>query len=326
MKKTARHHHYLPQCYLRGFTKPGEKKSKLTVIDLKRRKRFKTNTRNVGGIRDFNRIEIDGIEPDAIEKSLSSFEGHVASSLLRIRQTLAFDGKDRECILNLIALLAVRSPEKRENWRKFQADIAERITDLSLATKERWESQKAKMKKDGYEVNEDITYEELKEFKKNKEYTISVPTEHHLQAEFAGMDAVLSCLSKRKWLLILATKDTGPLVTTDNPVVLTWNEPEKMPPLLRQSPGHGMRDTQVLFPIYRNLSLLGEFEGKEGTIEGTKELIMSLNTRMIEFAFQQIYAPIISFNYMGPNRKICDGTTILTLFKRPNTVPSNEEG
>ncbi|WP_256026020.1 MULTISPECIES: DUF4238 domain-containing protein [Enterobacteriaceae] len=46
----ARHHHFLSQCYLKGFTSNGGKKSKLTVIDLKERKTFESNTRNVGGL------------------------------------------------------------------------------------------------------------------------------------------------------------------------------------------------------------------------------------------------------------------------------------
>jgi len=66
--KSSRHHHYLSQFYLKGFTDGRSKKSKLTVIDAVTRKKFESNPRNVGGVRDFNRIEADGVEPDVLER------------------------------------------------------------------------------------------------------------------------------------------------------------------------------------------------------------------------------------------------------------------
>ena len=86
MSKQARHHHYIPQCYLRGFLPIGQKKPKLTVLDLKRTKVFLTGTRGVGGIRYFNRIEADGVSLDSLENSLSSFEGQVATALKKLEE------------------------------------------------------------------------------------------------------------------------------------------------------------------------------------------------------------------------------------------------
>ena len=80
---TARHHHFLSQCYLRGFTKGNSKKSKLTVIDLLQNKHFETKPRNVGGLRDFNRIDVEGVDPIFLEKSLAEFEGEAARALKR---------------------------------------------------------------------------------------------------------------------------------------------------------------------------------------------------------------------------------------------------
>jgi hypothetical protein len=78
---TARHHHYLSQCYLKGFTDGGSKKSKLITFDLPEKRHFPTIPRNVGGIRDFNRINIAGYDQNALENSLGEFEGVVAKAL-----------------------------------------------------------------------------------------------------------------------------------------------------------------------------------------------------------------------------------------------------
>ena len=102
IKKPARHHHYISQCYLKGFTKGGSKKSKLTVVDFKEKKLFETISRNVGGIRDFNRIEVEGTNPNTIEQSLARFEGKIDSAIQKLEQDLSFEGETRDLILFLI--------------------------------------------------------------------------------------------------------------------------------------------------------------------------------------------------------------------------------
>ncbi|RZI39825.1 DUF4238 domain-containing protein [Herbaspirillum sp. HC18] len=78
----ARNHHWVPQCYLKGFAKSRGKSAKLFVIDAIERKTFQTIPRNVASERDFNKIEVDGVDPNHIESGYAHFEGtnSVASS------------------------------------------------------------------------------------------------------------------------------------------------------------------------------------------------------------------------------------------------------
>ncbi|MGZ7208509.1 MAG: DUF4238 domain-containing protein [Methanobacterium sp.] len=308
---TARHHHYLSQCYLKGFTKGGSKKSKLTVVDFKEKKRFETIPRNVGGIRDFNRIDVKGFDQNVLEKSLSEFEGEAASALSNLEESLDFQGETKSLILNLIALLAARSPQRREHWSGFQTKILENIMELSLADKERWESQIRQMKESGKEVNDNLSYEDMKRFHDSKEYDITFAREHHINMEFVVVEAILPYLDHRNWLLIKATDESGPFITTDNPVILTWNEPEKIPPFYRNSPGYGMRNTQVYFPVSRNIALVGEFEGRLGVIDGTSELVAALNSKMLAFTYKQVYSSKIGFYFHGRNGELLEGTQLL---------------
>ncbi|HHJ15895.1 MAG TPA: DUF4238 domain-containing protein [Gammaproteobacteria bacterium] len=317
---TARHHHYLSQCYLKGFTKGGGKKSKLTVIDLRERKHFETIPRNVGGIRDFNRIDVAGVDQNILENSLAEFEGAAASALRKLEEGSEFKGDVRGSILNLVAMLAIRSPEMREHWRGFIAQIAERTMDLTLATKERWESQIGQMQESGAEVNEDVTYEDIKQFHESKAYTINVARERHIHMEFAAMDAIMPLLVSRNWLIVRSTEDSGPFITTDNPVNITWKEPDKIPPFYRNSPGYGMKDTQVCFPVTKNIALIGEFEGPDGLIEGTSELIEALNAKMLIFTHKQIYAPKLTFGFRWKDDQSLDGRQVLKLLV-PNKAP-----
>lgn len=311
---TARIHHYLSQCYLKGFTDGGGKASKLTVFDVKQKKYFTTVPRNVGAIRDFNRINADGVDPDVLEHSLSSFETKAATALKKLRDGATFDGDTKVVILNLVALLAIRSPQMRERWRKFQAQIAERIMDLTLSSKEMWNSQTRKMREDGVRLNDDVTYEGVKQFFDSKKYTIEVAREHHIHMEFVGIDAILPTLLARKWLIVRAIERTGPFVTSDHPVSLTWNEPDKVPRLYRDSPGFGLKGTQVYFPLSSNIALVGEFDGHEGVIKGTKELVAGFNSQMLRFAHNQFYVPKLSFYFISKNQGILDGKYLLKRF------------
>lgn len=308
---TARHHHYLSQCYLKGFTKGRAKKSKLSVIDLKNKKSFETIPRNVGGIRDFNRIDIEGVDQNEIESSLAEFEGKAATALKNLGETRDFTGENKDLILNLLAMIAVRSPERREHMRKFHADIADRIMGLTLDTKERWESQVAKLREEDPSYDNGTTYEDAKSFFESKEYDLTVAREYHIRMEMVKIDAILPCLFNRNWLLFESTESTGPFITTDNPINLSWQEPDKIPPFYRHSPGFGLKGTEVYFPISQDLALLGEFEGREGTIEATENLVAVFNSKMLLNVSKQVYTPKFSFKFYGKDDEILTGNIIL---------------
>ena len=162
---TSRHHHYLSQCYLKGFTQGGGKKSKLTVIDLKEKKEFTTIPRNVGGVRDFNRIEIEGIDPEIVEKIQSEFESEAATALKKLGDTFDFSGKTRDLILELIGMLAIKTPEMRAHLAKPMIEIGKRMMAINLENRESWESQKDEVKNStGEDIFKNISYEEMKEF------------------------------------------------------------------------------------------------------------------------------------------------------------------
>lgn len=302
MANEARHHHYIPQCYLRGFATGSGKRARLTVANLDAQEFFETKPRNVAGVRDFNRIDIEGFKPDALEGMLSNFEGEVATAIRNLSASHKFEGDDRNTVLNLVALLSVRSPQMRENIRQFEEKIMKNILALSLATKERWESQLKQMEEAGKGIKDPVSYEDMVKSFNGDEYTIKMNNEHYIALEMKTHDTVLKVLSERKWKLYTTTEEIGYFVTTDRPVVLTWNHPEKIPPMMRHSPGFGREDTEVLFPLTKEMLLLGSFEGEDGT-EATNDILVAvLNTKMIQQSFGQVYAPKKTFPYLGPDR------------------------
>ena len=298
------------------------KQCRLTVANIACKNYFVTNPRNVGGVRDFNRIEIAGFKPDALEGMLANFEGQVTTALRNVAESREFKADDRLFILNLLALLAVRSPQMREHWRRVEEQLMKKILGLSLASKERWEAQEAAMAKAGKGPKPGelpISYEQLKEFYEKDEYDITFNTEHHIGIELKTHDVVLQALMARKWEMhAIEREDVGCFVTTDRPVVLTWNSPESIPLLYRESPGFGMPDTEVLFPITKNLVIIGSFEGKDGTVPATTLFVARANTKTIHHAFEQMYGPKKVIPYIGPDFKVYHDRNFFEKWERFN--------
>src|SRR6185312_3633213 len=188
MANEARHHHYIPQAYLKGFAQQRSERQWYThVTDIAAQRTYTANVRNVCGERDFMRIEADGHAPDAIEKEMANFEAQCIGAIRRVAETGKFDGEDANWTLNLMALLAVRSPEMRENLRGFHEQVGKRVMDVALATRDRWEGQKARMRADGV-LGDDVPYEKLKAFHESDQYKITLAREYHIGTEFKLMD------------------------------------------------------------------------------------------------------------------------------------------
>jgi hypothetical protein len=84
--------------------------------------------------------------------------------------------------------------------------------------------------------------------------------------------------------------------------------------LYRDSPGFGLKGTEVYFPLSSNAALIGEFEGHEGVIDGTKELVAGFNSQILRFTYKQFYSPKLSFYFLGKNQEILDGKYLLKDF------------
>lgn len=318
MANEPRNHHYIPQCYLRGFGWKHKKQWYTNVAFGRTNEWHVTNLRNVGAERDFLRIDVPGHEPNALEKAMAGMEGEIASALRSIESTKRFEGNDRTMILNLMALLAVRSPEKREYWGKVQALVAERVMDLALSSEEMWRGQLEQMRRAGRAVNENLTYEQMKDFHERKEYTIEVPRERHIETEMQVFDTVLQSLGRRNWSMYVTNEELGPFVSCDRPLCLDWLDPPKTKTPFNQSPGFDLKNTQVYFPISQRLALIGEFDAEDATYHASPNIVGMGNVNMIENCRDQLYTSEKNFKYYGPGPALFHDETFVERFKQPD--------
>jgi len=293
----ARNHHWIPQCYLKGFSKSRSKNAKLFVVDAIGRKTFSTVPRNIASARDFNRIEIDGIPPDQIESDFSYFEGNVDRALQGVieRRQLG-NAEDHNLILNLIALLSARNPRMRENSRQFQEKVIKQMMGLTIAKKERYEESYRNAVDAGFmTADDDVTYESVRDFVENDQYTIEVPTTRHIKQELGLVDTILPLLGERNWILLRAPANTSGFVTSDHPVVLQWSDDKDRG--FFNSPGFALRDTRVIFPLSNELAMIGTFDANHGVIDATTKVMAIINGTIIAHSHRQVYARDDRFQY-----------------------------
>jgi hypothetical protein len=152
MPKEARHHHYIPQCYLRGFLPKG-KKAKLTVLDLKDRRSFLEHPQGICAVRDFNRLEADGISPDALESAWSSSETDWADALKNLHRDRILDDEIAyRAVLTLIALFVARNPYVRAQWSQAMDQLGKLILATTLAVIGDFESKDQVLTVDAKEI------------------------------------------------------------------------------------------------------------------------------------------------------------------------------
>lgn len=307
---TARNHHFVSQCYLRGFTHGRQRQSQLKVIDRERRNHFSTPARNVGAERDFNRVEIEGLAPDALETAYSGFEGLLAPALERIERARNLENEeDRIILLNFIALLAVRNPRFRGKMQAAQEHTMRIAASMMVHSKEHYEAQIKQAKASGHiDDGEIASYEEMKRFIDNGEYDIAIPRENHIGREIDLHQTVLECLIGREWIVI-ATQDAAGFVTTDHPVCLRWIDPPAKPSIY--GPGFGVAGTEVLFPISKNLLAVGRFAAKADNIEADAPMTAHLNSMVASYASTQVYAADDNALFMTHEGDVLRGIELL---------------
>ena len=254
-RPTARHHHYLPRAYLATFTDNGTKDGQFFVLEVKSGRAFRTSPKNVAAERDFNRVDIEGKSPDAIEQAPASFEQRAAQA---IRDTVASETfpNDEDCnfILNLLGLIAVRNPHLRNSFNRFREEVMHRIGNLLVSDKKIWDYHVRKAREAGEVIKDTVSFENVKRFVEERRYRIEFSPEGNLRVEFRAFDKLLPILAQRTWSLLVAPADGPEFICSDHPVSLVWKNGRRGPV------GYGLKETEVFFPLGRRVGFYGTFE------------------------------------------------------------------
>ena len=284
----ARNHHFVPQYYLKGFAKPRSKDGKLTVFDIKDRKYFVTRPRNVAARRDYNRIEIDGVDPNAIEKQYSIFEGLADQAFRRIIESRSIKNMDDfSFVLALLGLVSINNPSFRAERDKIVAQMGSSILRNLVSSPERWEAISAAA---GAKHDDAVTYEAARKAVINGDIVVTTVQDALIRQEIELWPEMSRILHIRKWTLLVAPKNSGGFVTSDRPFSLRWNDQRE--PSNFHGPGLGSANTTLIFPLNRDLAVIGRFEEGGGVREVNEHSVGAINYTLFQSAIRQLYTTV----------------------------------
>ncbi len=296
--------------YLTGFAND---KDQCFVVDASTRKSFTASTANIAAERDYNKIEVEGVPADALEKELGAFEGVIAPAIKRVRETASFgeNGKDREDIINLITLLAVRNPRTRDDMEKVYTELFQAIVATPFEDPARWDAVVERLKAIGqWPDGAPVDFEGHKKFVDENKHKLKPHKNFTLEMELGATERVYPYFDARKWRILKAKNDSGGFVTTDHPVCV--HRPGGLNYGQQFAPGAGLSDRDILFPLSSNVALVGRLEGDEDVMEVDRDGVARFNATVMGYAMKQIYAADSQYYYTRPTpHTLGNGSTVL---------------
>ncbi|QJD84254.1 DUF4238 domain-containing protein [Cohnella herbarum] len=236
-------------------------------------------------------MDLPDTKPDAIEDVFAYVEDNVAPIIKEVCNSHEIpDGvEDYNWLINYISLLAERTPARRKVYKKPMVDIAKRMSQMMLATPERFESIKLRMKENGVEDDDKVSYEDLRKFIFEENYTISFDNNTHVNNLLTAIDVIIPILGDRNWTVAYVPPEVGDFICSDNPVSLHWTTQKERG--IWSSPGHGLRETEVSIPLSSRIMLLGRFEMLPPSIViSSKRNLAILNSYTGMYADRFIYS------------------------------------
>jgi hypothetical protein len=286
----SRAHHFVPQCWLAGFTENGQKTSRLWVTNLKKRTQWPSNPKNTGHRRDFYRTASTKTDPLAFEKIFSSMEGVVAPILRRLYEKPQFPlDNDLDNLLFFAAFQYVRVPAYRPVVLKIAESIHGRWIANALKSPASWSKS---LKKAG--ISDDspgASYEDMLKFERDVidagKYRLSAENDWYLLRGFSAAErSIIPALQARHWGAYISP--TGNFIGSDNPVSMDG-------PAGRQI-GFKSADI-VMFPVNRHVLLYGtNVSVKPPSV--TRKRIARHNTFTMLTADEYVYSHVSDFCWL----------------------------
>lgn len=262
--KAARHHHFVPQFYLRNFLND----ARLWVFDTQEIKLFPTGTRNIAGERDLYRLE--GPDPELAEEMFGKIEGTltpIIAEVIRSEELPKADSDDFVSIVTFIATLVTRHPDLLKRFEVFSAEVLAKT--LHLEAEMRARAGQTQTRVPGVSVAD---LQQASESLRAGRIKIHIPRDHSIGATLQSVESISEALMLRSWCLAKAIGNE--FITSTHPVMLCWNDLSLHD---HHNPGFGHIETTVYFPISPNLMMVGKSEAVKPKAELDAQAVAGFN-------------------------------------------------
>ena len=285
-----RAHHFVPRCWLAGFTDTGTNEGQLFVTDLVRAKQWSSRPANSGHQRDFYRLSTPELDPVIVEKELSKIEGVMAPILKALDQERREPTDDEiESLIWFMAIQWVRVPA----FRPMILGVADRFhrsqLSAALGSPESWA---AALKQAGLSADSPgADYEGMLEFHRSGEYSLTMETDWYMQRAFNAVETIIPGLKKRHWATSFSP--SGSFIGCDNPVILEGPKGQMV----------GFENAEiVIYPVSRHVVLWGTIEFMPPPFVN-RRFIANANTLSLLRADSQVYAHESDFCWLDEARQ-----------------------
>ena len=256
------------------------------MLDVQGRKVFRTSPINVAVIRDFNRIDVEGLSPDALEQAWSPFEDQIVGAIRRVISTRKLPvGEDLDLIINLMCLLATRNPRFRDMYNRMRIQGAEEIMEKVVSDRELYDKE---ISTSGDAKSRQISFENMKRFVEGKNYRLEIPTSLNISVEYELFNNGLPILGRRFWSIFIAPENSRGFLCCDHPVALVFKDMMRNRGVLI---GFDLPETEVYFPISSRICFYGTFEDPLCPEVKLRKLdVEKINLSVISYARRYVYS------------------------------------
>lgn len=295
--KESRAHHFVPQCWLGGFTDNGQKDGMLYCFDLKRKRRWRCKPSEVGHRRDFYRVEDPALpDPLAIEKIFSKIESAfcATSRTLDSEKRGPANGQELGVLTEYLTVQATRTPA----FRKLVDRMVMAETSSWLESPKKWQEA---LRIAGIQPDsEGADYESAKEFESSGQMTLKAPPGFYLRSSALVVEQIGASFERRYWNAHVSP--TGQFIGSDSPVALDGPKNKPM----------GFENAEIImYPVSRHVLIYGTSEPIEPLLLTTK-LVAQFNTFAMLFADEQVYSHRPDFHWLDSAGKCQNDWTLFS--------------
>lgn len=286
-----RRHHYVPQCWLAGFTETGEKNGRLWVTDFSRERQWATTAAGAGHIRDFYRLESEDAEDSVVvETTLSRIENEIAPILRSIDQEMREPSvAELEPLLFFMAIQWTRVPAFRPFILGVFSKFSEEQLAKDLETPDTW---RRTLNKAGISPGEPgAEYSRMKDHFESKGYELTAPTDWYTEKALQAVGDITPGLTKRYWSTLVSS--SGSFIGNDKPVILEGPKGKVL----------GFENAELIsYSLSRHVTLWGTLRPIKRQVVNRK-FIANMNTLALLNADVQVFSAVPHFCWLDENKR-----------------------
>ena len=259
MGNNAKKHHFIPQCYLKGFQYGNSKIPKIVVYDKKSMDNYIAAINKTACIEGFHTVKHEGeLNKNIIEQILSKYEEAYIRRLKKVINTCYIDSKDKYILSKMMLMLRYRNPKFAKVYKVFFQKKLEAIAELNF--------QKNNLKQSG-------------SFK--DKFKINVYNNCYIKKfieAFNNKEAIRRIYSMNFSLLEVFENEY--FLCSDSPVSF-----------YKQSSKNNDFQFEIFFPLNKNFAILCSDHSILPYKKLTKKEVVAFNINTILFADKYIYSP-----------------------------------